>query len=407
MSKKLSIYIVLITVVIDAMGIGIIMPVMPDLLRELRNTDLSEAALWGGVLSSSFAVMQFMCGAAVGNLSDRYGRRPVLLVSLFVVGVDYVIMGLTNSIWILLLGRIIGGIASATQSTASAYMADISKPEEKAQNFGLVGAAFGVGFIMGPLLGGLLSEFGSRAPFFVAAALSFLSFSVGYFALSETVDDKIRRPLELRRMNPFKALRHIGMFDGLGVLLIMLLFHQLAFFVYPSTWSFFLQEKFVWTARQVGWSFATFGFFIALVQGGLIRFIVPRLGDRKSVLVGLVVTALSTVAYGLVPQGWMIYLIIPLGSLGFILTPALTSLMSRAVPDNMQGELQGVLTSVGAIAAIISPLVMTASFSYFTQPDAPVYLPSAPFFLAGVLEVIALLLLLKSFRQLPKKKPAN
>lgn len=405
--RRLSIYFLLMTVVIDAMGIGIIMPVMPDLIRDLLDTNLSQAAVWGGILSSSFAVMQFLFGAAVGNLSDRYGRRPVLLGSLFVVAVDYVIMGLTNSIWVLLLGRVIGGIASATQSTANAYMADISKPEEKAQNFGLIGAAFGVGFILGPVLGGLLGEFGPRAPFYAAAVLATINLVFGAIILSETVTPDRQRPLQWRRANPFRALKHVGSMPGLGLLLIMLLFHQLAFYIYPSMWSFYLQEKFSWTALQVGWSFAAFGFLMAAVQGGLIRVIIPYLGDRKSVLMGLVVSTIALFAYGFAWNGWIICILIPLSSLGFVMMPALTSIMSRAVSDNMQGELQGVLTSVGAIAAVISPLAMTNVFRYFTAPTAPIYLPSAPFFLAGALEVIALALFIQTFRSLPKRKSAE
>ncbi|MCL4141970.1 UNVERIFIED_CONTAM: hypothetical protein GTU68_005233 [Idotea baltica] len=398
MSRKLAIYFVLITVVIDAMGIGIIMPVMPDLIRELRGTGLSDAALWGGVLSSCFAVMQFLCGAAVGNLSDRYGRRPVLLASLGVVAVDYIIMGFTNSIWILFLGRIVGGIASATQSTASAYMADISKPDEKAQNFGLIGAAFGIGFILGPLLGGLLSEFGSRAPFFAAAVLATLNMCMGYFVLNETVTDAIRRPLEMRRMNPFRALKHVGSFPGLGMLLGMFFFHQVAFFVYPTVWAYYTQLRYDWQALQVGISLMAFGIGMAVVQGGLIRVIVPRIGEWNTVIMGLIVSIIAFALIGSATQGWMIYAIIPLCSIGLITSPALSGIMSRATPDNAQGELQGVMTAVGAIGTIISPLMMTGSFSYFTRPDAPIHFPSAPFALAVVLEIIALGLFMIAMR---------
>jgi len=378
------------TVVIDAMGIGIIMPVTPDLIRELLGAGLSEAALWGGVLSASFAVMQFLFGAAVGNLSDRYGRRPVLLGSLIVVAVDYVVMGLTQSIWILLLGRLIGGVASATQSTAAAYMADISTPEEKSSNFGLLGAAFGIGFVLGPMLGGLLSEYGSRAPFYAAAVLATANLIFGYFILPETVTDKIRRPLRWQRMNPFKALKYIGTLPGLGLLLIVHFIHQIAFFVYPTTWSYYTQEKFGWSAWDVGISLSCFGIGMVIVQGGLIRMIVPRLGEWRTMIFGVSIAIFSYMCFAGATQGWMIYALMPITCLGMVNNPALQSVTSKAVSDSEQGELQGVMLGVGAVASILSPLIMTGLFGQFTGENAPVYLPGAPYYFAGILEVVAL-----------------
>lgn len=399
MSRKASIYFLLFTVVIDAMGIGIIMPVTPDLIRELLNADLSEAALWGGALSASFAVMQFLFGAAIGNLSDRYGRRPVLLASLLIVGVDYIIMGLTNSIWVLLLGRIIGGIASATQATASAYMADISKPAEKAQNFGLIGAAFGVGFILGPLLGGLLAEFGSRAPFFAAAALALANFLFGAIILDETVTEEMKRKLEWRRINPFGALKHVGSLPGLGPLLVMFFFHQVAFFVYPTVWAYYTQERYDWSAFEVGISLMCFGLGMAIVQGGLIRLVVPRIGEWKTAVMGLIVSVIAFVSFAWAPQGWMVYALIPLTVIGLIAGPAISGIMSQRVSDQAQGELQGVLTAVGAIGSVISPIIMTGLFSYFTSDASSAYLPGAPFLLAALLELMALAFLFYAMRK--------
>jgi DHA1 family tetracycline resistance protein-like MFS transporter len=393
-SKKLAILFLLFTVVIDAMGIGLIMPVTPDLIRELLGADLSEAAVWGGVLTASFAVMQFLFGAGLGNLSDRYGRRPVLLASLFVVTVDYIVMGFTGSIWVLLLGRLVGGVASATQSTASAYMADISKPEEKSANFGLIGAAFGIGFVLGPMLGGFLSEYGSRAPFFAAAALAFANLVFGYFILPETVTDKIRRPLEWRRMNPFSALKHVGSMAGATPLLAMFFFHQIAFFVYPSVWAYYTQEKFDWSAWDVGVSLTTFGLGMAIVQGGLIRVIIPMLGEWRTIVVGLTVATLGYASFAIAWEGWMIYALIPMTALGLLTNPALQGILSKATPDDAQGEMQGVLTGIGAIASIISPLMMTSVFGYFTRAGAEIYAPGAPFYLAAVLDGVALLIFL-------------
>lgn len=375
---------------IDSMGIGLIMPVMPDLIISLGGTDLSRAAVWGGLLSAIFAVMQFLFGPVIGSLSDRYGRRPVLILSLFVMSVDYLFMAISWTIWLLLIGRIIGGIAAATQSTATAYMADISKPEEKAQNFGLIGAAFGVGFILGPLLGGLLSELGPRAPFYAAAILAAANLVFGYLILPETVTDSIRRPFTWSRANPFGAFRHVGNLPGLKLLLIVFFIYNIGFFVYPSIWSYFVQEKFGWGATMVGVSLATFGASMALVQGGLIRVIIPRIGEHKTVFFGLCANALAFLAYALVTQGWMIFALVPLTASGVVTGPALQGIMSRAASDDAQGELQGVLTSISATGAIISPLLMTGIFGYFTRGDTSYYLPGAPFLLSMVLVLVAL-----------------
>jgi DHA1 family tetracycline resistance protein-like MFS transporter len=399
MNTKMAVTFVLLTVVIDAMGIGLIMPVTPDLIRELLGKGLAEAALWGGLLSASFAVMQFLCGPAIGSLSDRYGRKPVLLASLFVVAVDYVIMGFTGSIWVLLIGRTIAGIASATHSTATAFVADISKPSEKAQNFGMIGAAFGIGFILGPMLGGLLSEFGSRAPFFGAAILAFGNLVFGAIVLSETVTDKIRRALAWKRINPFGALAQVGSLPRGRVLLLIFFIHQIAFFSYPSVWAFYMIEKFDWTPVEVGFSLAMFGITLAFAQGFLIRIIVPRIGEWNSLGLGLVVAIIAHFAFAFAWTGWMIYVLIFAMALSFLTTPSLQGIASRAASDDAQGELQGVFTSVGAVATIIGPLVMTGIFGYFASKTGPTYFPGAPYLFAGFLDLIALLILLCIWRQ--------
>jgi DHA1 family tetracycline resistance protein-like MFS transporter len=399
MNKKLATTFVLLTVVIDAMGIGLIMPVTPDLIRELLGKGLAEAALWGGALTASFAIMQFLFSPAIGGLSDRYGRKPVLLLSLFVVGVDYVIMGFTGSIWVLLIGRIIAGIASATHSTATAFIADISKPEEKAQNFGLIGAAFGVGFILGPMIGGLLSEFGSRAPFFAAAILAFANMLFGMIVLSETVTDKIRRALDWKRINPFGALGQVATLPRGRPLMVMFFLHQIAFFSYPAVWAFYTIEKFDWSPVEVGFSLAMFGLTLAFTQGFLIRIIVPRIGEWNALGIGLAVSILSHFAIAIVWAGWMVYVLIAAMALSFLTTPSLQGIAARATPDDAQGELQGVFTSVGAMATIIGPVVMTASFSFFASTRAPFYFPGAPYVLAGLLDIMAITILYFIWRQ--------
>jgi MFS transporter, DHA1 family, tetracycline resistance protein len=404
LSRNLPITFLLITVALDSIGIGIIMPVMPDLLIELGASGLSQAATWGGVMAAVFAVMQFLFGPTVGNLSDRYGRRPVLLVSLAAMSVDYLIMGFANALWILVIGRIIGGITSATQSTASAYMADISSPEEKAQNFGLIGAAFGVGFILGPLIGGLLGELGPRAPFFAAAGLAAANTIFGLIVLPETVTDAIRRPFSWRRANPVGAFKHMGKLPGVRRLMLVFFFYQIAFFVYPSVWAYFTQEQFGWEPSMVGVSLAVFGASMAVVQGGLIRVVIPRLGEHRTVILGFSITVVAFLIYSLAYEGWQIFALAPLTSLGVIAGPALQGIMSRTASDDQQGELQGILTSISALSVIISPLMMTNVFAYFTREGTPYYMPGAPFILSMGL-VLAALVVFSGRKRLYSYKP--
>ena len=382
MKTRLPILFIMITLVIDSMGIGLIMPVMPDLIRQLRHTDLASAAMWGGVLATSFAVMQFLFSPTIGNLSDRFGRRRVLLVSLFFMSLDYLVMAIAGSIWILLAGRIVAGITAATQSTATAFMADISTPKDKAKNFGLVSAAFGIGFVLGPLIGGLLSTFGPRAPFYAAAALAAANFAFGYFILPETVTDAIRRPFEWRRANPLGAFKHIARLPGLKPLLTVHLLYSIAFFVYPAVWAYFTRERFGWDGLMVGYSLAAFGISIAIVQGLLIRHIIARLGEERTLFLGLAINLLSFLGIALIPYGWVVLALTPVTAMGAISGPALLAIMSRSAADNQQGELQGLLGSVGSIGTILSPILMTQTFSYFISARAPFYLPGAPFILS-------------------------
>ncbi|MCO4847752.1 MAG: TCR/Tet family MFS transporter [Yoonia sp.] len=390
MRNRLPLIFILITVMLDSMGIGLIMPVMPDLIQDLEAGDLGQAALWGGILAAIFAVMQVLFGPVIGGLSDRFGRRPVLLLALVVMAFDYVLMAVAGTIWLLVIGRIIGGITAATQSTASAYMADISKPEDKSANFGLIGAAFGIGFVLGPLIGGLLAEYGTRAPFWAAAVLAGGNAVFGYFALPETVTDRIRRPFSWRRANPLGAFKHIGQLPGLGRLMGMSFIYGIAFFVYPSIWAYFGKLQFGWGPGMIGLSLGAFGIGIAIVQGVLIRPILARSSERNAVVLGLGVDVVAFIALGFVTNGWIALALTPLTALGSIAGPALQGIMSRTAPDNQQGELQGALTSINAVASIAAPLAMTQVFFYFTHENAPIYLPGAPFILSAILVVGAI-----------------
>lgn len=369
------------------MGIGLILPVMPDLLRELTGGTLAEAALWGGLLATAFAVMQFLCGPTLGALSDRFGRRPVLLVSLLVMAADYLVMALAGTVWLLLVARVVGGITAATHATATAWIADISRPEEKAARFGLTGAAFGLGFVLGPLAGGLLAEFGTRAPFWAAAGLALLNMCLGWAVLRETVTGRIRRAFDWRRANPFGAFRHMGRLPGVQRMLLLVFLYEFAFLVYPATWAYFTAARFGWEARTIGLSLAAFGIAVALVQGGLIRLVLRRLGEAGTVLWGISFNACAFLFLALVANGTVAFVFTPLTALGAVVTPALMGLMSRRVPDDAQGELQGLVASARAVATILSPPVMTGVFAAFTAPGAPVHLPGAAFLLSMLLMV--------------------
>jgi DHA1 family tetracycline resistance protein-like MFS transporter len=311
-------------------------------------------------------------------------------------------MALAGAFWILLVGRMIGGVAAATQSTAYAFMADISKPEEKAARFGIIGAAFGMGFVFGPLLGGLLAEFGTRAPFYAAAALAALNLVFGYFVMPETLKDENRRPLSLARANPFGAFNNVSASPLLRRLLVLFFLYQVAFMVYPSIWAYYTEARFGWEPRMIGLSLAAFGIAMAIVQGGLIRYILRWLGDRGTILYGLAFNFFAFIILAFVESGFLAIIFIPLTALGAVVTPAVQGMMSRATSDNSQGELQGVLSSTSALATIISPLIMTQIFAAFAREDAAYFLPGAPFLLSMVLMVLCAVVFLAT----PRAQPA-
>lgn len=390
MQHRLPLIFILLTVTLDAIGIGLIFPVMPDLIRNVTHGDLSQAAIWGGILSTSFAVMQFLFGPVIGSLSDRYGRRPILLISLLIMGLDYIVLAVAPTIWLLLAGRIVAGIAAATYSTATAFIADITPPEQRGARFGLIGACFGVGFVLGPLIGGLLSTVSLHAPFFAAAALAFANLALGTFVLPETVTDETRRPFALSRANPLGALRAVARLPGLRRVLATFLILGIAMNVYPAIWAYFGQARFGWDSRMVGISLAIYGVSFALGQALLVGPMIRRFGEHRAAHYGMWVDITTLAALGLVTSGTAALIITPITALGGAVTPALQALASRAAPADAQGELQGVLASLNAIAMITAPLVMTSIFSAFTAPTAPVYAPGAPFLLASALMVVAL-----------------
>lgn len=397
LSRRRAFTFVLITLLLDAMGIGLIIPVMPDLLQEIDGGSLGEAALWGSALTTIFAVMQFGFGPAVGGLSDRYGRRPILLVSLFIMALDYLVLATAQSLWLIIVARIVGGITAANQSTATAFIADVSAPEDKTKNFGLVGAAFGVGFVLGPLIGGQLGEYGTRAPFYAAAALAAANMVFGYFVMPETVTERTRRPFTLARANPLGSLLALGKFPGISRLLLIVFLYEFAFLAYPVTWAYFTQERFGWSPGTVGLSLALFGIAMAVVQGGLIRLIIPRLGERRAIYAALGFNFFAFCVVATIENGTVALLFTPFTALGAIITPALSGIMSRRVPDDAQGELQGLMTSARSMAAIFSPFVLGWAFYLFTEPPG-LYLPGAPFVLSAALMILCATVLMTQRR---------
>jgi DHA1 family tetracycline resistance protein-like MFS transporter len=384
-SRKAAISFIFVTLFIDITGLGLIIPVFPKLIQELIGGGISEASRWGGWLTFAYAVMQFLFAPVIGNLSDKYGRRPVLLFSLLGFGIDYVLLALAPTIGWLFAGRVIAGITGASITTATAYIADISSDENRAQNFGMIGAAFGLGFIIGPVIGGVLGEYGSRVPFIVAACLALLNAAYGYFVLPESLDKAHRRPLDWKRANPLGSLLRLGKYPSLGGLIGSLVLVYIAAHAVQSTWTFINIEKFKWSEAMIGYSLGVVGLLVAIVQGGLIRFVNPKLGNEKSAYTGLSLYALGLLLFAFASQTWMMFVFLIPYCFGGIAGPALQSIISGQVPSNEQGELQGALASLMSLTSIVGPLLMTYLFAYFTTPGAPVKFPGAPFLMGSVL----------------------
>lgn len=390
---------IFITVALNMLGVGLIIPVLPSLIQEVAWVDLPTASRYGGFILMTFAVMQFLCAPIVGNLSDRFGRRPVLLVALAGYGLDFLVMAWAPTLVWLFVARALSGAFGATFSTANAYIADVSTPEKRAQNFGLIGAAFGLGFVIGPALGGLLGEIDLRAPFYAAAALSFANLAFGYFVLPETLSADKRRAFSLKRANPVGGAIALSRFPALTGFAATLLLAALAHWSLPGTWAYFVQERFGWSELQVGLSLAFVGVSSAVVMGGLSRVVIPRFGEARAALFGFGIMAGQLLAFAFATQGWMLYLAIALGSLSGLAMPAVQGILSNAVPSDQQGELQGAITSIQGLAAIVGPVLMTQLFYSYTADTASVYFPGAPFLLATGLTLAAIAFLAVSLQR--------
>lgn len=395
---------IFVTLLIDIIGFGIIIPVLPKLIQHLIHGNLSDASRYGGWLAFAYAFMQFICAPLLGNLSDKYGRRPVLLASLLGFSIDYTFLAFAPSIGWLFVGRLIAGITGASFTTASAYIADISTPEKRAQNFGLIGAAFGLGFIIGPVLGGILGQYSTKLPFMAAAVLALINALYGFFILPESLSMDHRRKFEWKRANPVGSLMQLKKYPAISGLVVSLILIYIAAQAVQSTWTFFTMEKFSWNEAWVGYSLGFVGIMSALVQGWLIRLTIPKLGQQKSIWIGLLFYSAGLFLFAFATKGWMMFAILVPYCLGGIAGPALQGLISQEVPPNEQGELQGGLTSLMSATTIIGPPLMTSLFAYFTSKSAPVQFAGAPFMMGGVLMLLSTILVIRSFRTV-KKQP--
>lgn len=383
------------TIFLDAIGIGLIFPIMPDLLADLGVKSVSSAALYGAALSTVYALMQFLFLPVLGNVSDAIGRRPVLLIGIAALFVDYIIMGLASSFALLFIGRLVAGIAGATVSTATSYIADISAHEDRAKNFGVIGAIFGLGFIVGPAIGGLLGGLDIRMPFFAAAGFAGLNFAFGLFFLPESLRVAKRRPFTWRRANPFKALFRAATDPKLKRPMIVVFCMMLAGYVYPAVWSFYGKEKFAWDTTIIGFSLAGYGVGVAVVQGVIIRTMLPKWGENGTVRIGLVSIIVAMLGIALAVDTWMVFALIAIAALGEVAGPAINGILSKLVPDNEQGDLQGVLGSIESLAAIVAPPFFASMFKMFSDSQG-LYFPGAPFLAAAVITGFAFLVFVRA-----------
>jgi DHA1 family tetracycline resistance protein-like MFS transporter len=393
--RNSSLTFIFITLLIDVLGIGLLIPILPEFIQQISHKTASAGSLDYGRLLAIYGAMQFLCSPLMGTLSDRYGRRPILLLSMLFTGADYVIMALApNLIW-LYIGRILSGITGASMTAASAYIADVSAPEERAQNFGIVGAAFGLGFILGPALGGFLGQYGTRVPFWAAAFLCFANFVYGYFILPESLKPENRRAFKWSEANPIGALKVIGRYPVVWGLTGSLVASNLAMQCMNSTWVLFTQASFGWNTKEVGMSLAAFGVIALVYQLGLARILLPKWGEKRTMIIGLTFGIVEFIAYAFATQGWMIYAIMILGGLALLSMQATQGLLSRQVGEDEQGTLQGALTSLASLTGIFGPLIGTELFSHFTRSSAPIHMPGISFVLAAILNSIALVIAIR------------
>lgn len=404
-SKNAAIGFIFVTLLIDVMGWGLIIPVMADLIVELKHLPVNEASKYGGYLLFAFAVTQFLFAPLVGNLSDKYGRRPVLLISLLGFGIDYIILALAHNYEILFIGRVIAGITGASFTTAAAYIADVSTEENRAKNFGMIGAAFGLGFVLGPALGGLLATWGLRAPFYAAAVLCLLNCLYGYFLLPESLSKEKRRPFEWKRANPIGSLKFLRQHPEIGGLAFCFFLIYLGSQAVQGNWNFFTKYRFGWSEGMIGISLAVVGVLVGAVQAGLTRVLNPKIGNEKSIYLGLLLYTVGLVLFAFASKGWMMFAFLVPYCLGGICGPSLQSVIAGHVPPNQQGEMQGALTSLMSLTTILGPLIMNETFTYFTSAKAPFHLPGIHFLIGAVCMLLGAIIAYNVLSREKKERP--
>ncbi len=388
-AKKGSILFIFITVLVDVIGIGIIIPIIPELIQDLTGVhDSSSTAWWVTIFMVTTAGLQFLFAPVMGELSDRFGRRPILLITLLALGLDYIFHGFAPTIWWLFIGRVLAGITGASHTVATAYIADISSKENKAKNFGLIGAAFGLGFVIGPLIGGTFGEYSPQLPFYIAAGLTLVNFLFGFFFVPESLPKEKRRPINYKKMIPFVSLSNLRKY-GIGWLIFSFFLVNIAGMALPTIWTLFTQEMYKWGTFEVGVSLAIVGVMVAIVQGGLIGVSVKKFGTKKVILTGFVLSCIGMCLYSLADTPLLLYIFLIPYVLGGVAGPTLQGFLSNRVPENEQGNLQGAVTSLISLTAIIGPGISGPLFAYYTSPNTDVYFPGAPFLSSGIILAIA------------------
>ena len=394
---------ILATLMIDAIGVGIVFPIMPDLMDRVGAGTTAAGAFWSGVMMSAYAAAMFLFGPVIGSLSDAYGRKPILIAALATLTIDYAIMAMAETYWVLLVGRVLAGVAGATYITATAYIADIAKPEERGASFGMIGAAFGIGFVLGPAIGGVASAWHITAPFWIAAVLSALNVAFGLLVLPESLKQENRRPFGKRDLNPFGTIARAFTVPGLAVPLICIFVFEFANMVYPALWAFWGRELFGWDGFTIGLTLSAYGILIAAVQAGILPRMTRRLGDYRTLLIAIVAGVIGMFGFGVAGTILVVAVFFPVSALSDMAPPLLTAFAANRVGEDQQGLVQGVIASLTSVSAIAAPLVLTGVFEWFVSGDGP-YLPGAPFFVAGLLiaAIVPLILRLRPGRRVGK-----
>jgi DHA1 family tetracycline resistance protein-like MFS transporter len=398
---------IFVTLVLAIVGFGLLIPVLPKLIVEFQGGDVTSGSHTYGWLVGVYALMQFVGSPILGSLSDRYGRRAIILIATAGSAIDYVIMANAPTLSWLVFARIIAGFTGGVLATANAYIADVTPPEKRAGAFGLLGAAFGIGFIIGPALGGLLGEINLRLPFWVAAGCSAANWIFGYFVLPESLSQANRRPFSWKRANPIGALATLNRFPAVLGLAGSFFLRMLAQNMLFSTWALYTDHRYHWSPLSVGLSLMFVGVLSGIVQAGLVRRIVPALGEKRAVILGMTISMCAQISYGLATQPWMVYAIMTVGAFAGIATPALQAYITKHVPPNEQGAVQGVYGGLGSLAGIPAPIIATWSFGWAISPQSPAYVPGIAFFIAAAVIAVALVLTVRAFRQDHRPTPAG